>query len=115
MSHLSYEKFETAIPELKHKKFEVVIIGYEMCPFSIMANNSLARVPHAKGKSVFVMIERGEKALEFRKETGYHGSFPIVFVRHGDKMVHVGGGQDFASYVNKKYGPSKMEDETDFL
>ena len=114
MSHLSYEKFQEVIPELKHKKYDVVIIGYHTCPYSKKAQDALTRVKEWKGKSVFVGYNFGDTE-DLKRHTGYRGSFPIVFVRHGDRMVHVGGGNDFADLVDKKIGPKKWEDESDFL
>lgn len=102
---LSYEKFEEAIPELKRHKYNVVIIGYKTCPYSGKAQSALkehiAKSSRFREKSVFVGYEFGE-AGPLKKQTGYEGTFPIVFVRdEKGHMEHVGGGVDFEYWVKK--------------
>jgi glutaredoxin len=100
MSKVSYEKVVPIIPELKDKKYEVVIVGYEMCPFSKMSQSALHDLPSAKGHSVFVSVDRGSQAEDnIRTALHYSGTFPLVFVRQNGHMVHVGGGLDFVKYV----------------
>jgi len=102
---VSYEKFEEAIPELKRKKYNVVIIGYKTCPYSGKAQSALQehikRTSRFREKSVFVGYEFGEVS-QLKKDTGYDGTFPIVFVRdEKGRMEHVGGGVDFEYWVKK--------------
>jgi len=100
MHRADYSKFQKAIPELAQKHYDVIIIGYHSCPYSKKAQAALMRVKKWKGKSIFVGYEFGGTE-GLKEETGYHGTFPVVFVYDGHKMVHVGGGTDFAELVEK--------------
>ena len=103
---ITYEQLQQAIPELKHKHYEAVIVGYTNCPYSIKSQQSLqkhiSKSNRFKDKSIFVGFDWGETD-QLKKQTGYSGTFPIVFVKNTKtgKMEHIGGGNEMVAFVEQ--------------
>lgn len=93
---------EEIIPELKNTTKDVVVIGYNSCPYSDQAKRLICKTPKFKDKSVFIGFERDHTIKQFKEETKYHGTFPIVFVRDtvSSKMKHIGGAHEFGNYLS---------------
>lgn len=97
-------------PELKERNLNLIICGYDFCPYSKMALDELQKqlagsnAKFFKNHTVFISFSsRSEpELLRFRKETGYNGSMPCIFVRtKTGKLVHIGGATDFVAKVNQ--------------
>lgn len=110
---LDFEAAARSIPELQtlSEKIEVVIIGYHHCPYSRKALAAKDRHPRWKqsGRVLFVGYDFGGTD-EFKRQSKYRGSFPIVYVRNPDtkEFEHIGGGDDLDEYVNKVNSGSKF-------
>lgn len=102
---LSFEAVSQAIPELTTLKdsIEVVIIGYHQCPYSKKALAAKDRWPRWKesGRVLFVGYDFGATG-PFKQRTRYRGSFPLVYVKKDGRFEHIGGGNEFETYVNRE-------------
>ena len=101
---ITFQQAGKAIPELLDldSKIEVVIIGYNSCPYSAKALAAKNRHPKWKhpGHVAMAGYEFGEIG-PFKHASGYQGTFPIVFVLNlkTKQFEYVGGGTDFERYV----------------
>lgn len=102
---LDFAQAVKAIPELGslNDRVEVVIIGYQNCPYSKKALAAKERHPRWKesGRVLFVSYDFGATG-PFRQATLYRGSFPVVYVKRDGQFFHVGGGDDFDAYVSSR-------------
>ena len=95
--------------KLNNPETELIIFGYEQCPYSAKARNALEKHISIKGtssrfknKSVFIGGD-WDQIGKWRKNVNHSGSFPVIFMRNKNtkKMEYIGGGNDFEAFVEK--------------
>jgi glutaredoxin len=97
---VKFEKVQEHLPELKHVKFIVVVVGYPYCPYSAKALQAAEGVEEWSQSKKFVPLER-PAAAKLKNHLDYHGSMPLVFVRDkAGKMRHIGGGDEMEEFAD---------------
>lgn len=75
----------------------VIVIGLRYCPYSSLARDLIRKHKHLSNNHKFIVFDESlttpfRSANEFRDQTGYTGSYPVVFVQNPKgNMVHIGG------------------------
>lgn len=109
---VDFHTLAQAIPELQslNDRIEVVIVGYDSCPYSKKALRASKNHPRWKesGRVLFISYEFGATGA-LKSATGYRGSFPLVYVKQEGKFQYVGGGDAFEEYVEQKIAPLEQK------
>lgn len=98
---VEYKLVEEHIPELKGNRYHVIILGYEMCPFSAKALRAVNSHKKWQNNYKFIPYQFGGTGA-LKQATQYNGTFPIVFVRNesGD-LEHIGGGTELENLAKQ--------------
>lgn len=84
----------------------VVIIGYGTCPYSAKALKLVAENEIYKDNFLFIRFDNQQESQcfkspsNFKSKFNYDSTFPVVFVKKQNQMVHIGGAAEFESYLN---------------
>jgi len=97
--------------KLNSRETNLVIIGFESCPYSHKARNAVEKHIKAKGnssflknKAIFIGGDWNEiDKLRDKVKPKHKSSFPVIFMRNKStgKMDYFGGGTDLESFVDK--------------
>ncbi len=87
------------------KDVSVIAFGLTACPFSERVKDFLksGKDVTLRDHALYVEFTRNSPTYAlFKNQLKYHGTYPIVFVEQDGEMVHIGGSDEFFSWLDKR-------------
>lgn len=101
-----YEKLSTIVIGLKDRQPDLVIFGYDTCPFTARSiqtvKNRSTKCSNEHKVVALVTVTRTQgTAWKKKLNVSPHTTFPMVFLRQpSGKMHYIGGSTDLSDHVN---------------
>lgn len=90
------------VHELKNSEPNVVIVGYDDCPFTRRAEQLVNNNPSCRKKlpKVALITFKRVSGPEMRKQLHHQGTFPVIFVKNSEgQMTFIGGSTDLEQHM----------------
>lgn len=98
-----YHHVVSHVHELKETKPNVVIVGYDDCPFTRRTEQIVNQNPSCRTKlpEIALITFKRVSGPQMRKQLHHQeGTFPVIFIKNNDDdMEYVGGSTELEQYM----------------